>query len=171
MTIELNGLVRDAVQSGSNNFSAGVQGFSVKTIFDLDPAVGEISLVETDFGEAMLNLVRNACYAMQLKQESSEEVYEPVLAVSTRLVDDGVEIRVRDNGTGIKDDVLSQIFNPFFSTREGVAGAGLGLPIAGDVARRLGGDLSVDSVYGEYAEFVMNLPVSSATPAESGTLV
>ena len=169
--IELNGLVRDAVQSGSNSFSAGLQGFSVKTVLDLDPIVGEISLVETDFGEAMLNLVRNACYAMQLKQESSEEVYEPTLAVSTRLVDDGVEIRVRDNGTGIKDDVLSQIFNPFFSTREGVAGAGLGLPIAADVARRLGGDLSMDTVYGEYAEFIMTLPVSSATPAESGTLV
>ena len=169
--IELIGLVRDAVQSGSNSFSAGLQGFSVKTVFDLDPAVGEISLVETDFGEAMLNLVRNACYAMQLKQESSEEVYEPVLAVSTRLVDDGVELRVRDNGTGIKDDVLSQIFNPFFSTREGVAGAGLGLPIAADVARRLGGDLSVDTVFGEYTEFAMLLPTTTTAPTETGSLV
>ena len=171
VTIELNGLVRDAVQSGYSNFSAGVQGYSVKTIFDLDPAVGEISLVETDFGEAMLNLVRNACYAMQLKQESSEEVYEPVLAVSTRLVDEGVEIRVRDNGTGIKDDVLSQIFNPFFSTREGVSGAGLGLPIAADVARRFGGDLSVDTVYGEYTEFAMSLPTTTTAPTETGSLV
>ena len=119
----------------------------------------------------MLNLVRNACYAMQLKQESSEEVYEPVLAVSTRLVDDGVELRVRDNGTGIKDDVLSQIFNPFFSTREGVAGAGLGLPIAADVARRFGGDLSVDTVYGEYTEFAMLLPTTTTAPTETGSLV
>ena len=168
---ELNGILRDAVQAGCNNYSADVAGFSVRTVFDLDPAVGELSLVETDFGEAMLNLVRNACYAMELKKEASDVAYEPILAVSSRLVDDMVEIRVRDNGTGIKDDVLSQIFNPFFSTREGVSGAGLGLPIAADVARRFGGDLSVDSVYGEYTEFAMSLPTTTTAPTETGSLV
>lgn len=164
---ELNSLVRDAVQSGTNSFSAEEDGFSVRTVFDLDPDVGELSLVETDFGEAMLNLVRNACYAMQLKQEAATDDYEPVLAVSTQVVDDAAEIRVRDNGTGIADDVLGQIFNPFFSTREGVLGAGLGLPIAADVARRLGGDLSVDTVYGEYTEFTMTLPLTIAAAVES----
>ena len=167
---ELNGLVRDAVQSGCNSFTADVQGFSVRTIFDLDPAVGELSLVETDFGEAMLNLVRNSCYAMQLKQEASEDEYEPILAVSTLVVDNAAEVRVRDNGTGIAKDVLGQIFNPFFSTREGVSGAGLGLPIAADVARRLGGDLSVNSVYGEYTEFTMTLPLTITAAAESREL-
>ena len=168
---ELNGILRDAVQAGCNNYSADVAGFSVRMVFDLDPAVGELSLVETDFGEAMLNLVRNACYAMELKKEASDIAYEPILAVSSRLVDDMVEIRVRDNGTGIADDVLSQIFNPFFSTREGVSGAGLGLPIAADVARRFGGDLSVDTVYGEYTEFAMSLPTTTTAPTETGSLV
>ena len=161
---ELNGLVRDAVQSGVNSFTAEAKGFSVRTEFDLDPAVGELSLVETDFGEAMLNIVRNACYAMQLRQESSEDDYEPNLAVSTQVVGDAAEVRVRDNGTGIAEDVLGQIFNPFFSTREGVSGAGLGLPIAADVARRLGGDLAVDSVHGEYTVFTMTLPLSVPAP-------
>lgn len=168
---ELNSLVRDAVQSGTSSFSAEEDGFSVRTEFDLDPDIGELSLVETDFGEAMLNLVRNACYAMQLKQAATADGYEPVLAVSTKLVDNVAEIRVRDNGTGIADDVLSQIFNPFFSTRDGVSGAGLGLPIAADVARRLGGDLSVDTVQGEYTEFNMSLPLTAAAPVESGDLV
>ena len=168
---ELNGILRDAVQAGCNNYSADVADFSVRMVFDLDPAVGELSLVETDFGEAMLNLVRNACYAMELKKEASDVAYEPILTVSSRLVDDMVAIRVRDNGTGIKDDVLSQIFNPFFSTREGVSGAGLGLPIAADVARRFGGDLSVDTVYGEYTEFAMLLPTTTTAPTETGSLV
>ena len=74
-----------------------------------------------------------------------------------------MEIKVRDNGPGISDDVISHIFNPFFSTREGALGAGLGLPFAADVARRLGGDLSVDTVYGEYAEFTMTLPAAAPT--------
>ena len=168
---ELNSLVRDAVQSGTTSFSAEEDGFTVQTAFDLDPDVGELPLVETDFGEAMLNLVRNACYAMQLKEAAESDGYEPILAVSTRVVGDAAEIRVRDNGTGIADDILGQIFNPFFSTRDGVSGAGLGLPIAADVARRLGGDLSVDSVHGEYTEFTMSLPLAVAAPVESGDLV
>ena len=88
--------------------------------------------------------------------------YELVLTVSTRLVEGEVAIRVRDNGTGIADDVVERIFDPFFSTREGIMGAGLGLPIAADVARRAGGELSVDTVYGEYAEFTLTLPAGSA---------
>ena len=130
--------------------------------YDLDPGIGQVSLVERDFTEAILNLVSNACYAMRQKGETAEPGYQPRLAVSTRVVDGEVEVRVRDNGTGIPDEVKGQIFNPFFSTREGAAGAGLGLPIAADVARRLGGDLSVDSAPGEYTEFVMTLPYVTA---------
>ena len=64
----------------------------------------------------------------------------------------------RDNGTGISDDVLEKMFNPFFSTREGILGAGLGLSVAADVLRRVGGNVSADTVLGEYAEFVIELP-------------
>ena len=135
--------------------------------FDLDTSLAEILLVEGDFGEAIVNLVSNACFAMRTKQQDSEESYEPVLTVSTSLVNDMVEIRIRDNGPGIPEDVVGHIFNPFFSTRDGAEGAGLGLPVSADVARRLGGDLSVDTVYGEYAEFTMSLPANTsvAVPA------
>ena len=156
--VDLNELLRAAAQAGCNVFSAEWQDFSVEPVFDLDLSIGEVSLVERDFGEAVLNLVSNACFAMRQKRENSKEAYEPMLAVSSLMVGGEVEIRVRDNGLGIADDVVSNIFNPFFSTREGASGAGLGLPIAADVARRLGGDLSVDTVHGEYAEFIMTLP-------------
>lgn len=164
---DLNALLRDAVQSGASSYTAEEPDFAARIDFDLDPEVGELLLVETDFGEAVLNLVRNACYAMQLKKEASAEGYEPILEVSTRLVNEDVEVRIRDNGTGIADDILQQVFNPFFSTRDGVSGAGLGLPIAADVARRLGGDLSVDSVEGKYTEFTMSLPTRLAALAEA----
>ena len=118
-------------------------------------------LVERDFGEAIVNLVSNANYAMRLKRESAP-TYEPALTVSSRLVDNAVEVRVRDNGPGIAEDVLGHIFDPFFSTRDGASGAGLGLPIAADVARRLGGDLQVDTVHGEYAEFILTVPTALA---------
>lgn len=99
---------------------------------------------------------------MRLKQNELGDSYEPVLTASTRLEGDVVEVRVRDNGTGIADDVFDKIFNPFFSTHEGALGAGLGLPIAADVARRAGGDLSAKTEHGEYAEFTMSLPAAGS---------
>ena len=161
---DLNSALRQAVRSGCTAFAAEWDDFSVEPVFDLDAAVGDVPLVARDFDEAILSLVSNACYAMRLKQEDLGDDYEPVLAVSSRLVDDNiVEVRVRDNGPGIADDVVGRIFNPFFSTRDGAMGAGLGLPIAADVARRLGGDLSVDTEYGEYAEFTLSMPAATAT--------
>ena len=137
----------------------------MQPVFDLDESVGSVPLVTNDFGEAVKNLVLNACYAMRLKRNSEGDGYGPRLAVSTHRVDDIVEVLVRDNGTGISDDVVGHIFNPFFSTREGVLGAGLGLTVAADVARRAGGGLSVDSIHGEYAEFMMVLPADSSAVA------
>ena len=155
---DLNSELREAIQAGCNAFSAEWDDFSVEPDFVLDQSIGEVLLVERDFGEAMLHLVSNACYAMRQRGQEEGGDYHPVLYVSTRMIDDTVEISVRDNGTGISDDVLTHIFNPFFSTRDGALGAGLGLPFSADVARRLGGDLSVDTVFGQYAEFTMTLP-------------
>ncbi len=163
MMTDLNSELRNAVQAGFEALHEQGQDLAVRPVYDLDASLGEVLLVQHDFGEAILNLVSNACHAMRQKREAEGDAYEPVLSVSTRLVDDTAEIRVRDNGPGIADDVIGHIFNPFFSTRDGAAGAGLGLPIAADVARRMGGDLSVDTVYGEYAEFTMTLPATAAT--------
>ena len=163
--VDLNELLWTSVRSGCNIFTSEWQDFSIQPTFDLDQSIGEVSLVEKDFGEAILNLVSNACFAMRQKREDGEQDYQPELVVSTRLVDGNVEIRIRDNGTGIPDDVVGNIFNPFFSTREGASGSGLGLSIAADVVRRLGGELSVDTVHGEYAEFTMILS-QTTTPDE-----
>ena len=160
---DLNSKLRQAIQAGCNTFTAEWDDFAVHPDFDLDQSVAEVLLVEHDFGEAMLNLVSNACFAMRQKGQEEGETYTPALLVSTRLVEGMVQIRVRDNGPGIADDVVTHIFNPFFSTRDGALGAGLGLPFAADVARRLGGDLSADTVFGEYAEFTMTLPATAGS--------
>ena len=164
---DLNAVLRDAVQTGYKTFNAEWQDFSMRQDFDLDLSLREMLLVEGDLGEAVLNLLSNACFAMRSKVQTSDPSYEPVLSVSTKQVGGLVEIRVRDNGPGIADDAVGHIFNPFFSTRDGASGAGLALPIAADVARRLGGDLSVDTVYGEYAEFTMTLPITVAAVQEA----
>ena len=162
---DLNSILRTAVQAGCNTFQAEWDDFSVQPKFDLDSSLDRVPLVEPDFAQAVVNLVSNACYSMRLKQNELGDSYGPLLTVSTRLEGDVVEVRIRDNGVGIAEDVVDRIFNPFFSTREGALGAGLGLPIAADVARRAGGDLSTDTVYGEYAEFTMSLPLAAAASA------
>ena len=164
---DLNSVLRRVAKLGCDSFGPESEVFTVQLVFELDPAVGGVPLVEGDFSEAVLSLVSNACYAMWLKLEDSGNSYHPVLSVSSHKVDDMVEVRVLDNGPGIADDVVGRIFNPFFSTREGILGAGLGLPIAADVARRLGGDLLVDTVYGEYTEFTIRLPLAGAVVLEA----
>ena len=158
---ELNTVLQTASEAACNVFQSQWEDFRVQPVFDFDSTLGAVPLVEQDFGQAVVNLVSNSCYAMRLKQNSLDDGFEPKLVVSSRLVGNMVEVRVRDNGTGIADDVIGHIFNPFFSTRDGALGAGLGLPIAADVARRAGGDLSVDTAQGEYAEFTLSLPVEA----------
>ena len=157
---ELNTVLRMAVQSSCISFHMEhAEAGEVHPKFNLDPNVGIIMLSANDFGEAIKNLVSNACFAMLSKQATAGDSYEPSLVVNTRRIGEEVEIRFRDNGTGIADDALPRIFDPFFSTRQGALGAGLGLPVASDVTRRAGGDVTVVTEVGEYAEFIMTLPI------------
>ena len=159
---DLNAVLRSAVRAGCDAFRANWDDFEVQPVLDLDDSLADVPLVEQDFSEAVVNLVSNSCYAMRLKRDDEGDGYDAVLSVSSHRAADTVEVRVRDNGIGIPDDVVGRIFDPFFSTREGILGAGLGLPIAADVARRMGGDLSVDTAFGVYTEFTMSLPAAVA---------
>ena len=165
--MELNAILPQIVNTGCEAFEAQWTDFTVKREFDLDSEIAEVPLTEHDFGEAIVNMVSNACYSMLMKKEEIGVGYEPVLRVSSRMSQEEgmVEVRVWDNGTGIAEDVVDHIFNPFFSTRDGALGAGLGLPIAADVARRLGGHVTVDTAFGEYAEFTMTVPATSGSDA------
>ena len=157
--VDLNSAVHGAVEVGTSAFLAQWPDLRLDLEYDLDASVGEVSMVEHDFGEAIVNLVSNACYAMWLKQSQGDDgEYRGKLSVSSSVEGKEVNVRVRDNGTGISEDVVGHIFNPFFSTREGALGAGLGLPIAADVARRAGGNLTVETEVGQYAEFIFSLP-------------
>ena len=155
----LNAELQDAAVSAC-------EGCDVAPAFDLDDNIGSMPIVVEEFRESVGNLVTNACYAMNLKKTELGDNYVPALSVSSRLVDDVVEIKVRDNGPGIADDLRDRIFDPFFTTQEGVMGAGLGLTIAADAARRAGGDLTVNTVYGDYAEFLMTVPVHESAAVD-----
>ena len=162
---DLNAVLRRSAQQGCGTFESEFEDFHEELEFDLDESIGEQMLAERDFGEAVINLVSNACFAMRTKLAEIGGEYSPQLNVPSHLADEVVEVRIKDNGQGISEENLGRIFNPFFTTREGALGAGLRLPIAADVAQRAGGDLVGDTEYGEYgeygeyAEFTMHIPV------------
>ena len=155
---DLNLLVGRAAQLGCDSFLSEWTDFDMKPVLQLDSKVGEVNVVPQDLSKALVNLVMNACYSMRDRREEGSEGYVPVLEVSSMVSPDGYEVKVRDNGTGISDDILDQIFNPFFTTRSGVLGAGLGLLVSADIARRCGGFLTVDTEFGSYAEFTFTIP-------------
>ncbi len=159
---DVNNALRVAAEAEYVTFETDQGGLHVEPTFDLDESLGTVMLSAHDFGEAIRNIVANACFAMRLKRENLGDEYRPALLISSRRNGDEIEIRIRDNGPGIPDDAIDRVFDPFYSTREGVLGAGLGLPLASDVARRAGGDLTVNTVHGEYTEFVMTFPVQES---------
>jgi signal transduction histidine kinase len=121
-----------------------------------------------------LNIVNNACYATHEKKKKALDQagtrdYLPTLSVSTINAGDTVEIRVRDNGEGIPQEIRDRIFNPFFTTKPTGQGTGLGLSISHDiVVQQHHGTLEVDSAPGQYTEFVIRLPRASAVAVDDG---
>ena len=105
---------------------------------DFDTSIGKVNIIPQDIGRVLLNLYNNAFYTVQQKQKevASKEVtpfekvsplYQPTILVSTKKIDDKVEIRVTDNGNGIPQKVLDKIFQPFFTTKPTEQGTALGL--------------------------------------------
>ena len=115
-------------------------------------------------------MISNGFYAAtKRKAQADDDTYEPTLTASTRSLDDRVEIRIRDNGTGIPSDVKEKMFNPFFTTKPVGEGTGLGLSISHDIiVKQHGGSIEVDTQPGEFTEFRIVLPRWTATIAKSG---
>jgi signal transduction histidine kinase len=85
--------------------------------------------------------------------------YEPTIEVSTKKIGDRVEIRVKDNGVGIPKHILDKIYQPFFTTKPPGQGTGLGLSLSYDMIVAHGGELKAQTEEGEYAEFIITLPI------------
>ena len=154
-------VLRRSVQLGCDTFAAEWGDFTVEPEYRFSDDVSEAAMVASDFNEAVVNLVSNACYAMRVRREAGEVGYAPSLVVGTELRSREVAVTVLDNGTGISSDVLPRIYDPFFTTRDGALGAGLGLPLAADVARRGGGDLTVETEFGAWTRFTLTLPLKA----------
>jgi two-component system, NtrC family, sensor kinase len=158
--VDINALVEESLNLAYHGARAEKQGFNITLERSFDPAAGQADVFPQDITRVLLNLISNGFYAAtKRKAEADSDGYEPTLVASTRSLGDWVEIRVRDNGTGIPPDVKEKMFNPFFTTKPAGEGTGLGLSISHDViVKQHGGTIEVETQPGEYAEFRIILP-------------
>ena len=169
---ELNRLLEDSLNLAYHGARAENQEFNVTIDRDFDAEVGEIEAFAQDLMRVFLNLIGNGFYAVKKRQSQTQDVeYTPQLRVSTKQCDDTVEIRVRDNGTGIPQHLVEKIFEPFFTTKPTGEGTGLGLSLTFEtVVKQHHGHLDVDTKEDEYTEFLVRLPcrLNEASTKEAG---
>jgi signal transduction histidine kinase len=160
--VDLNALVEEALNLAYHGARAQDAGFNITLEREFDPAAAPIELAPQEMTRVFLNLIGNGFYAATKRAGGDgEAAYRPTLQVSTRDLGEAVEIRVRDNGTGIPPEIRDQLFQPFFTTKPTGEGTGLGLSISWDiVTQQHGGTIDVDSRKDEFTEFTIRLPRS-----------
>ena len=168
---DLNTLTDEFVRLSYHGLRAKDKSFNADFKLELEPDLPKVNIVTSDMGRVILNLVNNAFYAVNEKAKSTPqppeggEGFKPVVIVQSMTIKSpsgnlGVEISVKDNGSGIPEHIKEKIFQPFFTTKPTGSGTGLGLSLSYDIVKANGGELKVESVEGEGTEFVILLPLS-----------
>jgi signal transduction histidine kinase len=168
--MDINAIVEESLNLAYHGARAEKQGFNITLQKSFDPTAGEVDLFPQEITRVLLNLISNGFYAAtKRKAEQNGGDYEPTLAAATKDLGDRVEIRIRDNGTGIPPDVKERMFNPFFTTKPAGEGTGLGLSISHDIiVKQHRGSIEVETQPGQFTEFKIILPRSAASLGKTG---
>jgi len=161
--IDINALVEESLNLAWHGARAETQGFEIKLKQFYDSSAGGVDVFPQDIRRALLNLIANGFYAATRRRaETNGGDYEPTLTAWTKNLGDRVEIRIRDNGTGMTPEVKEKMFEPFFSTKPTGEGTGLGLSISHDIiVKQHAGAIEVDTQPGEFTEVRVILPRSA----------
>ncbi len=163
-SVNVNAMVEEALNLAYHGARAEKPGFNVTIAKSLDDRAGSAEIYAQEMTRVLLNLISNGFYATTKRKEAEGgESYEPTITASTRDLGDSVEIAVRDNGTGIPDEVKAKMFNPFFTTKPAGEGTGLGLSLSHDiVVKQHGGTFEVSTEPGSFTKFTIVLPRAGA---------
>jgi signal transduction histidine kinase len=158
--VDINALVEESLNLAWHGARAEKQGFEVTLKQSFDSSAGEVDVFPQDITRVFLNLISNGFYATSERgAATTASDYEPTIVASTKNLGDRVEIRIRDNGTGMPPDVKEKMFNPFFTTKPTGEGTGLGLSMSHDIiVKQHAGSIDVDTQPGEFTEIIVTLP-------------
>ncbi|MBN1447647.1 MAG: PAS domain S-box protein, partial [Bacteroidetes bacterium] len=158
---DVNALLSQAVKLAEHGARSNRAVCDPEIILNLDPALPQLTVVPQEVSRVFLNILENALDAVcEHSQAHWPHPFTPSIVISTRQHASATEIRIRDNGMGIPEDVQPHIFEPFFTTKPPGKGTGLGLSICYEIiTQHYRGTLVVESVEGEYTEFIISLPL------------
>ncbi|MDQ6903983.1 MAG: ATP-binding protein [Bacteroidota bacterium] len=154
---DINFLADEYLKLSYHAFRAKDNSFNVLIKSSFDPAIKKINIVPQDIGRVLINIYNNAFYSVSEKLKKYKTGYDPIVEVITKVDGLKVLIKIRDNGLGISSKYLDKIYQPFFTTKPTGEGTGLGLSLSYDIIKAHEGELKVDSIEGEYAEFSVEL--------------
>jgi signal transduction histidine kinase len=162
---DINALADEYLRLSYQGMRAKDKSFNATLQTEFDTPVEKINVVPQDIGRVLLNLFNNAFYAVSEKKKVSDDNYQPKVEVSIKNIKPplgglGVEIHVKDNGSGIPQKVIDKIFQPFFTTKPTGQGTGLGLSLSYDIIKAHAGEIKVETKEGEGSEFIIQLPIS-----------
>jgi two-component system, NtrC family, sensor kinase len=160
---DINALLDESLNLAYHGARAEKREFNVTLQRDFDALAGTVEVFPQEITRVFLNLIANGFYAVtKRKLENGSSDFEPMLRASTKGRGDAVEIRIRDNGTGIPAEVREKMFNPFFTTKPAGEGTGLGLSMSHDIiVKQHGGSIDVETEPGQFTEFTIVLPRTS----------
>lgn len=157
---DINALTEEYLRLSYHGLRTKDKDFNANLVTDFDRNLIKVEVVPQELGRVLLNLFNNAFYATQQKKSQLNGLYQPEVKVYTCQQDGQVEIKVRDNGSGIPESVKNKIFQPFFTTKPTGQGTGLGLSLSYDIITKgHGGRLRVNSTEGLGSEFIIQLPL------------
>jgi GAF domain-containing protein len=167
---DINALLDESLNLAYHGARAEKREFNVTLQRDFDEKAGTIEVFPQEITRVFLNLISNGFYAVtKRKLENGSSGFDPVVRATTKNLGDTVEIRIRDNGTGIAAEVKEKMFNPFFTTKPAGEGTGLGLSMSHDIiVKQHGGTIDVATEPGAFTEFRIVLPRTSNLSSKNG---
>jgi len=170
---DINALADEYLRLAYHGLRAKDTSFNAALKTDFDKAIGSINIIPQDIGRVLLNLINNALYSVNERSKKHEIGYEPAVMLSTKLLTasenslirqsaKSIIISVKDNGSGIPENIKEKIFQPFFTTKPTGQGTGLGLSLSYDIVKAHGGDLRVESTEREGSTFIIQIPLTNA---------
>jgi two-component system NtrC family sensor kinase len=156
---DINALADEYLRLSYHGLRAKDKSFNAELATNLDPNIPQVEVLPQDLGRVVLNLFNNAFYAVQQKQKMSGPEFKPRVEISTALQNDWIQIKIKDNGTGIPEAIKEKIMQPFFTTKPTGEGTGLGLSLSYDIiVKGHGGKIDINTQEGEFTEFVISIP-------------
>lgn len=167
--VDINNLVEEALNLAYHGARAERPGFNITLERSYDRSAGQADVYPQEITRVLLNLIGNGFYAANKRAQADQGAGDPpTLKVTTRDLGPMVEIAVRDNGTGIPDDVRAKIFTPFFTTKPAGEGTGLGLSLSHDiVVKQHGGAIEIETEANAFTQFIITLPRAPRAGAKS----